>query len=406
MRLNERRRAFPAAAFGAGGAAAGATPPPCRASQGAAGKTRRGPPMRGSPESAAPVTPPYVGSTYTLTNAHSTNLEDVYKQGCATGVVQDIRREISAVLEGIDQVMPMAFLLKRDTRSSQLDSFRLKPVGNQLNNKLRFKMKEVLKNIADEKTAIKDFDREYESDKITVMDVKGSLFVEKTLKTVFEMADSNPIDSLKNMKGVAYSSVLFKMPNHRSVIAIDTVAVYHKGFRKIGHLLSYGESINDVESIILFKFDLPCIYFEKINKLLVLDRKSTEGMFNLIEHYQGKIKDYFEKLTSDSRVDIDVRNVGEWTKKITMARRVNSVIQNGLLDRDPDVYEKYREYLDKHPDINDDELQLSIKNGRICIPDKKHFESFLNFAESNLQQSVIDPDDVYVAMRKRKVKRI
>lgn len=299
----------------------------------------------------------------------------------------------------------MAFLLRRDTTSSQLDSFRLKPVGNQLNNKLRFKIKEVLKNIADENYTIKDFDSEYESDKITVMDVKNSLFVEKTINTIFQMADSNPIDSLKSMKGSTYSSVLFKMQDHKSVIAIDTVAVYHKGFKKVGHLLSYGESVDDVDSIIMFKFDLPCIYFEKINKLLVLDRKTTEGMFNLIEHYQGKIKDHFERLASDGRVDIDVRNVDEWTKKITMARRVNSVIQNGLLDMDLDVYERYREYLDNHPEINDDELQLSIKNDRIYIPDKKYFESFLNFAESNLQQSVIDPDDIYVAMRKRKVKR-
>lgn len=316
-------------------------------------------------------------------------------------------RKIKDALEGLEDVMPMAFLLRKDTRSRQLYSVRLKPIGDRtkLHDKLKAKIRERVEDMVGERRPIKDFDKDYESDSITIMDVKKSSFVSETLKTIFQMADTDPIGSLKSMRTVKYSAVLFPMPGHASIITIDRVAVYHKGFKKVGHLLSYDDDVSDVDGMILFKFDLPCIYFEKLGILLVLDRKATEQMFNLIEHYQDKIKNHFEDLAGDDRVDIDLDDLKEWTKTITMARRVNAMIQNGLLDRDVAVYEKYKKYLDDRPDIDDDELRLKLENGKISIPDKKHFVSFLNFAEKNLQQSVIDPNDLYLASRKRKVVR-
>lgn len=324
----------------------------------------------------------------------------------AANAVQVKGSEIKDALKGIERVMPMAFLLRRDTKSKQLDSFRLKPIGDatKLHGKLKAKIKRRVEGVVDERRPIRDFDKDYEGDGITVMNVEKSSFVRKTLEAIFEMSDANPIGSLKNMKMAKYSAVLFPMPDGNAVIAIDKVAVYHKEFNKVGHLLSYDDDVSDVDGMILFKFDLPCIYFEKFGLLLVLDRKATEQMFNLIEHYQGRIRDYFEGL-GDDMVDMDMGDLNEWTKTITVARRVNAMIQNGFLDREITVYEKYKEYLDAHPEIDDDGLRLEMDNGKISIPDKKHFESFLNFAETNLQQSVIDSDDIYVASRKRKVVR-
>ena len=308
-------------------------------------------------------------------------------------------------LEWMDQAKPMAFLLRRDTKSKQLDSFRLKPIidTTKLHDKMRGKIKEWLEGEGGKRRPIRDFDKDYDVDGIAIMDVEKSSFVNETIRTIFEGLDSNPIDSLKSMQAVKYSAVLFSLPKQNSVIAIDTVAVYHQAFKKVGHLLSYDDDVSDVDGIILFKFDMPCIYFEKLNKLLVLDRKATEQMFNLIEHYQTKIASRFEGLLSEGKIDIDMDDLKKWTKKITIARRVNAMIQNGLFDQEIDVYKKYRKYLDRQPDIDDDELRLVIMNDKISIPDEKHFKSFLNFAETNLQQSVIDPSDRYVAIRKRKV---
>ncbi len=330
-----------------------------------------------------------------------------YMQARAAEAVQVKWKEIRDALEGLDDVMPMAFLLRKDTRSRHLHSFKLRPIGNKtkLHNKLRRKIKGRLEGMADEKRPIKNFDKDYESDSITIMDVKKSSFVDETLKTILQMADTDPIDSLKSMQTAKYSATLFRMPDHGSIITIDSVAVYHEGFKKVGHLLSYDDDVSDVDGMIMFKFDLPCIYFEKFGMLLVLDRKATEQIFNLIEHYQDRIKDYFEDLADDDRIDINLDDLKEWTKTMTMARRVNAMIQNGMLDRDIDVYERYRDYLDSHSDIDDDGLLLKLDNGTISIPDKKHFESFLNFSETNLQQSVIDPNDTYVTSRKRKVVR-
>ena len=308
-------------------------------------------------------------------------------------------------LKWIDHAMPMAFLLRRDTKSKQLDSFRLKPIGDatKLHDKMRGKIKEWIENESNKKRPIRDFEKYYDVDGIAIMDVEKSSFVNETIKTIFEMSSSNPIDSLKSMQSARYSAVLFSLPNQNSIVAIDTVAVYHQAFGKVGHLLSYDDDVSDLDGMILFKFDMPCIYFEKLNKLLVLDRKATETMFNLIEHYQNKIEGRFEGLVSEGIIDMDVRDLRGWTKNITAARRVNAMIQKGLFDQEIDVYKKYKKYLNEHPDIDDDELRLEIINDRISILDEKHFKSFLNFAETNLQQSVIDPNDRYVAMRKRRV---
>ena len=307
-------------------------------------------------------------------------------------------------LEGIDQVKPLAFLLRKG-KGEQLDSFRLKPLGGttKLHAKLRSTIKNRLEVASDERRPIKDFDGDYYGDGITIMDVKKNSFVAKTIKTIFEMADSNPLGSLKSMRTAKYSAVLFPMPNKNSIITVDTVAVYHEAFSKVGHLLSYDNDVADMDGMILFKFGLPCIYFQKLEKLLVLDRAATENMFRLIEHYQGKIKECFEELAGEDRIDIDLDNLKEWTKTITMARRVNAMIRNNMFDQDIGVFEKYKKYLDAHSEIDDDGLRLRVENGKLSIPDKNHFESFLNFVETNLQQSVIDPGDIYVSSRKRRV---
>ena len=319
--------------------------------------------------------------------------------------MQDKWIEITDALTGIDQIEPVAFLLRKITSTGRLDSFRLKPLGDstRLHAKLRRTIKDRLESMGSERQSIKDFDKDYDGDGVTLMDVESNSFVDSAIKTIFEMSDSNPIGSLKSMKTAKYSAVLFSMPNKGSIIAIDTVVVYHDAFSKVGHLLSYDNDVADVDGMILFKFDLPCIYFEKLGKLLVLDRKATERMFNLIEHYQEKIAEYFEGLADKGRIDMDPDDLEEWTRTITMARRVNGMIQNGLLDQKIDMYKRYEEYLDAHPKIDDDGLRLRVEKNKIVIPDKKHFESFLNFAEKNLQQSVIDPDDIYVVSRKRRV---
>lgn len=317
-----------------------------------------------------------------------------------------IEADIWGALGDIGRVEPMAFLLRKGARGKHLDSFRLRPLGDKsrLHAKLRHKITNRLERLEGKERPIGDFDRDYYGD-VTIMDVKKNSSVNETIKAIFEMSDSNPIGSLESMRMARYSAVLFPMPDKSSVIAMDTVAVYHEAFSKVGHLISYDDDISDVDGMILFKFGLPCIYFEKLEKLLVLDRAATENMFNLIEHYQGRIEECFERLSGEGRIDVDPGDLKEWTKTNTMARRVNAMIRAGLFDQDVHVYEKYRDYLDSHPEIDDDGLRLRVENGRISIPDKVHFNSFLNFAERNLQQSVIDSDDIYVASRKRRVEK-
>lgn len=319
---------------------------------------------------------------------------------------EGIKGAIWDALGEIGRVEPMAFLLRKGARGRHLDSFRLRPLddASRLHMKLRHKITSRLERLGGERHPIGDFDRDYYGD-VTVMDVKKNSSVNETVRAIFEMSDSNPIGSLKSMQTAKYSAVLFPMPDKGSVIAIDTVTVYHEAFSKVGHLIAYDDGVSDVDGMILFKFDLPCIYLEKLEKLLVLDRTATEKMFNLIEHYRGRIEEHFEGLAGEGRIDVDMGGLREWTKTITTARRVNAMIRGGLFDQDVGVYEKYREYLDSHPEIDDDGLRLRVENGRISIPDKAHFDSFLNFAERNLQQSVIDPDDIYVASRKRRVEK-
>jgi len=78
---------------------------------------------------------------------------------------------------------------------------------------------------------------------------------------------------------------LFKIPNGKSIIALDTASIFNEAFKKIGLIVTYNEDgmkkLKKSKSIIAFELGLPCIYFEETKKIVVFDISKTESILNL-----------------------------------------------------------------------------------------------------------------------------
>lgn len=312
-------------------------------------------------------------------------------------------------INNISNIKPDGFLLRKAGHRQQLDAFKLKPIRtNYFRNILKTKLEEIKQKFEDREIKITKFYREdADESAISVLDVDKHVWVKNTIREIFQTASANPIDKLDRMENVKFSAMLFKIPNSKSIMAIDFVAIYSEAFEaKIGLVATYddmGLEQLDRNAALVFKFGLPCIYFEETDKLLVMNKKDTEKIFNMLEHYQKKATQKFNELENEGIIEIDKTILQSELKKIGSSRRINNMIEGGAFTTDISIYKKYETFLKKHPDVND-ELGLKIENGRVIIDTKNHFDSFLHFTEYNLGQSVIDDSVLYIALKKRLIK--
>lgn len=301
----------------------------------------------------------------------------------------------------------MGFLLRKSTHGKYLDSYKLKPVKtNYFRKKLKSVIDELHEKYNNNDIKIKNFHDDDEN-AVSILDVNEYNSIKNTIEQILQSLETNPIESLKSMKRVNYSAMLFDMPEEKSLITIDTVSIFNKAFDKFGLVATYDEiGLQELEkdSLLIFGLSIPCIYFEEEEKLLVLDRAKTEKIFNLIEHYQEKANEKFEELENEEIIELDKGVLTAELKNITTARRIDKMIKGNLFTTDIEIYKKHDEYLKKHPEIDDELTQLIIKNNKVVLDTQDRIKSFLHITSMNIVNPVIDNSQTYISFQKRKVK--
>lgn len=311
--------------------------------------------------------------------------------------------------ENIKNIKPHAFLLKKAQHGRFLNSFRLKVVKtNQFQKSTEKKLIEITTDIKNKSKKIKKFHSDFTDDyDYFVLDKTKHSYIRETITELFQTADTNPISSLKTMTKMKISAVVFKMPDNKSIIAIDTVSVYDKeALEGAGLLATYDElGIEELkkDSALIFNFNFPCLFFEETGQLLVLDKKLTERIFNFSEIYIKKSTEIFEKLQSEEIIEIDEAVLQKELKTLTMSRRINNMIEDNQFKTDIAIYKKYESFLKRHPEFVDEYTKLTIKNDKVLIKDEHDFRSFVFMTGFNILKSVVGEDKYYIAFKKRKV---
>jgi len=313
-------------------------------------------------------------------------------------------------IENIKDVKPECFLLKKDSRGEFLHSYRLQPIQTgYFRSRIQTKLSDMQTKYEQNELKIRNFYREETDDAVVnILDVTKYDFIKKSIEDIFQTASANKLDRLDSMEKVNFSAVLFKIPNGKSVIALDSVSVFNEAFKKIGLIVTYDErgmkKLDKQKSILAFELGLPCIYFQEAQKIVVFNRPKTENMLNLKEYYKKKAKTTFQKLIDDEIIDIDNEVFEKETSNITTARRINTMIEDQAFVTDISIYKEYEAYLKKHPEIDDEMTKLKIEDGKVILHSKQHFQSFLHLTGYNLEQSVIDDKKIFIAYQKRSVK--
>ena len=305
----------------------------------------------------------------------------------------------------------MGFLLKKSTHGKYLDAYRLKPIKTQyFKRKLRAELECIKEKYESNQIKIRNFYREdTDENTLSILDVSKHASIKNTIEQILQSADANPIDSMKSMRLARFSAMLYDIPDEKSMIALDFVSIFSKSaFEKGGLVATYDEvGLEELkkDSALVFRFGLPCIYFEEEEKLLVLNKPKTEEIFNLLEHYQEKASAKFKELEDEEIIDIDNALLQGELKNITTARRINNMIEGDMFTTDIGFYKKYEKFFSEHSDLDDELTKLTIKQGKVLLHDKNHFQSYLHMTSYNIQQSVIEDEEIYIAFQKRKVKR-
>ena len=308
-------------------------------------------------------------------------------------------------IKNIDSIRPHGFVAKRNMGA--LQSFKLEIVHTEYFRTRFIKKLEQTKNeLVNREIKIKEFPQEDTVKKtVYIIDVKKYKSIEKTIEDIFDTDSATPISSV-NIKRIKYSAMLFIIPNNKSIITLDFISVYNPKASNVGLVTSYDESgLHEITEgdIITFKLGLPCLYFEEVHKLVVFDLKTTEEIFNLSEYYRENARTQFSKLVEDDIIDINEEVLEAWIKKNVNASKINRMIEQNAFNMTIKEYKKYIEFFSTHRDINDEVSQLNIKNNKVIIHSEDDFTAFLYWTDYAIQQSIIDPNKIYVIHSKREI---
>ena len=312
-------------------------------------------------------------------------------------------------INNIDNMQPQGYLLKKRGQKQQLDSYKLKVIKPEyFREKIKSKLGEMQKKLNNKEIKITKFYKEDTDESvISILDVDKHIWIKNTINDIFQTSAANSMNKLDDMENARFSAMLFKIPGNKSIIAIDFVSIFSEAFEKVGLVATYddiGLQELNKNAVLVFKFGLPCVYFEERNKLVVLDKKDTEKIFNLLEHYQKKANQKFKELIDEEIIEIDEKILQTELEKIGPARRINNMIEEDIFTTDIAVYKKYDVFFKNHNEIDDELTQLSIKDNKVIIDTKDRFYSFLHLAGYNLGQSVIDDKFLFITFQKRKIK--
>ena len=307
----------------------------------------------------------------------------------------------------LGDILPMGFLLKKNRHGRYLDAYRMKPIKiDYFTEKLKSTLDTVHERYENREIRFEHMHEDTDDDAVVILDVDDYQTIRHTIEGIFRHADANPLDSLKSMKNVKFSAMLFDIQNDSAVITIDSVSVFSKAFfEKGGFVATYDDKFVDEfkkDSVLAFEYGLPCIYFEKERKLLVLDRNKTEEIFNLIEYYKKNAETKFQELVDSGIIEVADDILNSELRGITVARQVNNMIKANAFTRDIDYYKKYEE---KSSDFDDNRTKITIRNNKVIINDKDDFRSFLHITKDDILESIVDSDQKFLSYKKRPITR-
>lgn len=253
---------------------------------------------------------------------------------------------------------------------------------------------------------ITDIHEDADDGAILVLNVGDYQLVGNTIERIFRWSEADPINEKMNISRAKVSAILFERPNSESVIAIDNVEVTYKdAFEKGMFIATIDKEVVDeldTNSVLVFKYGLTCIYFEKYNRLLVLDRKRAEGIFNLLEHYQLVAQKKFTELIDGGIIEIDESLLRSELECVTIASKINSMVQKDAFKMDINYYKRYERM---SSDFDDKRTKITIQNDRVIISDKDDLRSFLNITREDVVESMVEPDKKFLARNKSPIKR-
>lgn len=313
-------------------------------------------------------------------------------------------------IENIDSIRPHGFVAKRHRGSLQL--FELDSVNTEyFRTKIIKKLEQTQTELNDKEITIKNFPQEVTDEKtVWIIDAKKYESIQKTINDVFDTNLGDKYrDHRKHISKIKYSAMLFDIPNEKSIITIDFISIYNKKTTDIGLVASYDDSgLHEITKgdVFTFKSDLPCIYFEEVEKLIVFDLKKTEQIFNLIEHYRKNARKQFEMLVKKNIIDIDNDVLETSIKNITTAYKINRMIEHDAFDMTIKEYEEYIKFFKTHKDIRDKVSKLLIRDNKVIIHNDDDFKAFLYWTDYAIQQSVINPNKIFVVHGKREINKI
>jgi hypothetical protein len=214
------------------------------------------------------------------------------------------------------------------------------------------------------------------------------------------------IHSLKQVKEFDAYAVEFHLPSGNLIYfrRIGLAQLITKKF-DVTYIFQRGKFNKIEDDIVAFDKQVDCVYFDYSNSLLVISKYDVEIIFNFKEYYQVHSQAVFQGLVDLNLIEVTDQVMVDMLGNYYTTKRITGLLKEGKFNRTIEFFREHSKYFEKkRNELQDDKIQLEIRNNRVIINNKEKLDTFLNICDDDYVEGVISGIS-YVANTKEKLSK-
>lgn len=315
-------------------------------------------------------------------------------------VPEQLIKAVEAAKEGLNDFTSVSLYLLRET-TSQKPEKRFEIWNAKIEGEIPQEFRRILsqqlstlsKLFESPKFELKDFfDIDYTRWNVSNVDVKEIEVLPHILASVNRFAKLAYLVDMSQIKEFDSYAVEFHIKDGKVVYfsRIGRNMILKKSILK--GVFSNGTFTAINGDVVGFNPDMDCIFFEKTNSVVVLDKSDTESIFALAIYYQSNAEGVLTSL-DNNLITLDKELLTKVVAGKQIPKRITKLFKDEKFNKTIEIFEKHAAYFSKREkELDPDKTRLNIVDNKVVIKTEEQLNTFLAICEKGFVEDIIDHD--------------